>query len=75
MAVEQIYRWSDEENQLSIYCRESGDVIYQSYFDGFHNAKKCADAFIALYNQGQRHGKRLATEEMQRTLDHIDRSI
>lgn len=69
------YRWQDDEKQLTVFCRETGDKVYQCCFAGFHEAKKVADAFVKMYDQGVRHGKRLALEEMRRTVDHIDRNI
>lgn len=69
------YHWSEEDRQLSVYCRETGSTIYQCCFANFREAKKVADAFDQLYAQGVRHGTLKATEEMRRTVDHIDRNI
>lgn len=69
------YHWSEEDKQLSVFCRETGGTIYQCCFANFREAKKVADAFNKLYDQGQRHGKQLALEEMRRTIYHIERNI
>jgi hypothetical protein len=69
------YRWNDQTKVLEVMCRESGTPIFEHKFDNFSDAKDCADSFAELYDQGVRHGKRLAVEEMQRTVDHIDRNI
>jgi hypothetical protein len=70
-----LYRWEDEEKRLSVFCRETGKTIYECYFASFRDAKEVADAFLKLYEQGVRHGKQFATEEMQRTVDHINRNL
>lgn len=69
------YRWQEDEKLLSVFCRETGDTVYQCCFASFRDAKTVADVFVKMYNQGVRHGKQLATEEMRRTVDHIDRNI
>lgn len=69
------YRWQDDEKQLSVFCRETGDTVYKCYFANFREAKLVADAFVKMYDQGKRHGKQLAIEDMQRTIYHIDRNI
>lgn len=69
------YRWSDQTKELEIMCRESGTPLFGHKFDSFADAKECADSFAELYDQGVRHGKRIALEEIQRTVDHIDRNI
>jgi len=66
------YSWNDDEKQLRVYCRESGGIVYECCYANFREAKKVADAFVQMYDQGKRHGKLLATEEVRRTLDHID---
>jgi hypothetical protein len=69
------YRWQDDEKLLSVFCRETGDTVYQCYFANFREAKTVADAFVKLYDQGLRHGKLKAVEDMKRTLADIDRNI
>lgn len=71
----QLYRWEDDEKRLSVFCRETEVTIYQCHFASFREAQKVADAFAKLYDQGVRHGKQLAVEDMQRTLAEIDRNI
>lgn len=70
-----MYNWNDDDKLLKVFCRETGGTIYECCFANFREAKKVADAFGKLYDQGVRHGKLKATEEMRRTVDHIDRNI
>jgi hypothetical protein len=70
-----LYRWEDDEKRLSVFCRETEATIYQCHFANFREAKKVADAFAKLYDQGVRHGKLLVLEEIRRTTDHVERNI
>lgn len=69
------WSWNDSTKLLTVYCRESSTPIWERSFETFEDAQDCANSFIELYDQGVRHGKQLALEEIRRTIDHIDRSI
>jgi hypothetical protein len=69
------YSWNDETKWLAIHSRETQEPIYEARLPSFGEAKRCADAFEKLYQEGVRHGKLTVTEEVQRTLDHVDRNI
>jgi hypothetical protein len=69
-----LYRWHDNEKQLVMLDRETERPLWTSTFVDFKAAKACADAFQKLYDQGCFHGRMKALEEMQRTIDHIERN-
>lgn len=69
------YSWNDETKWLAIYSRETQEPIYEARLPSFGEATRCTNAFAKLYEEGVRHGKQLALEEMRRTVDHIDRNI
>lgn len=67
--------WDEKAKLLTVYDRESEAAAWVLEFPDFATAKACADSFDRLYNQGVRHGKQKALEEMQRTIDNIDRTL
>lgn len=69
------WNWNDRERLLTVYDRETEMALWTGEFPDFVTAKYCADSFDKLYDQGLRHGKQKAVEEVQRTLDHIDRTL
>jgi hypothetical protein len=69
------YNWNDETKWLAVFSRETQEPIFEVRFPSFGEAKRCADAFGKLYDEGVRHGKQKALEDMQRTILEIDRNI